>query len=51
MGLAVFVAIFPTLPIAKLIGFQAILQFPLPMCLIPVWKDSINDELEKKDVR
>ena len=48
---AMFVAIFPTLPIAKLIGFQAIFQFPLPMCLIPVWKDFVNDELEKKDVR
>ena len=48
---AMFVAIFPTLPIAELIGVQAIFQFPLPMCLILVWKDFVKDELEKKDVR
>ena len=51
IAFAMFVAIFPTPPIAKLIGFQAIFQFPLPMCLIPVWKDFVNDELEEKDVR
>ena len=46
---AMFVAILPILAITKLIGFQAIFQFPLP--LISVWKDFVHDELEEKDVR
>ena len=46
--IALFLAILPTLPIAS---FQGIFQLPLPICLIPVWKDFVNDELEEKDVR
>ena len=49
--IALFLAILPTLPIAKVISFQGIFQLPLPICLIPVWKDFVNDELEEKDVR
>ena len=49
--IALFLAILPTLPIAKVISFHGIFQLPLPICLIPVWKDFVNDELEKKDVR
>ena len=41
-----------TLPfMPEYIAFQGIFQLPLPICLIPVWKDFVNDELEKKNVR
>ena len=49
--IALFLAILPTLPIAKVISFQGIFQLPLPICLIPVWKDFVNDEMEEIDVR
>ena len=47
-----YIVMLPTLlKMARIIGFQTIFQYPLPMCLIIVWKDFVNDELEKKDVR